>query len=290
MPTLKVPTINDEPNDFDNLFQIWNQVIDDYSNVTFDFSECLFLRQNAVAFLGGLACLIESRHGNVTFDWDTLQHNIHTNLRQNGFMYAFNNAEKPWQGHSIPYRQDQEQDLGDIVNYLTNDWLGRDWMAVSPLLKNSIVTRVGEIYVNAFEHGRSDIGVFSCGQYYPNLKRLKLTTIDFGGGIPSNVRLFRGNAQLTASEAVKWALQKGNTTTNKNIARGLGLDLLSKFVTMNKGSLEIFSHYGYALIDQTGETYQERQTFFEGTLVNITLQCDERCYQCLPETDDEPLF
>ena len=285
---IKVPTINDKLDDFDSLFQLWNQVTDDYLDVTFDFSECWFLRQNAVAFLGGLARLTESLGGKVTFNWDTLRHDIRMNLRQNGFMYAFNNDEEPWQGNSIPYRQDQ--DSSDIINYLTNDWLGRGWVAVSLLLQKTIVTTVGEIYANAFEHGRSEIGVFSCGQYYPSLRTLKLTTIDFGVGIPSNVRLFCRIDDLTASDAVQWAFQKGNTTRDKDIARGLGLDLLSKFVTMNRGSLEIFSHDGYALIDQTAETYRDRQTWFPGTLVNITLQCDESYYQRLPETDDEPLF
>ncbi len=62
-----------------------------------------------------------------------------------------------------------------------------------------------EIYANAFEHGRTDIGVFSCGQHYPKLGELKLTVIDFGVGIPRNVRDFLKNSNLPADEALKWA-------------------------------------------------------------------------------------
>jgi len=81
-----IPRINDSPADFAELFQIWDEVNDDFENVKFDFSQCNFLRPNAVAFLGGLARLIESRMGTAVFDWDTLKNAaVMTNLSQNGF-------------------------------------------------------------------------------------------------------------------------------------------------------------------------------------------------------------
>ena len=58
---VKVPTINDEPDDFDRLFSLWNQATGGGQIVRFDFSHCTFLRHNAVAFLGGLFRLLESR-------------------------------------------------------------------------------------------------------------------------------------------------------------------------------------------------------------------------------------
>lgn len=86
---LKVPTINDKPKDFDCLFQLWQQVQENVEEVIFDFSNCHFLRQNAVAFLGGLARLVESRGGKVTFDWGTVKKHICMNLKQNGAMIFF---------------------------------------------------------------------------------------------------------------------------------------------------------------------------------------------------------
>jgi len=44
------------------------------------------------------------------------------------------------------------------------------------------------------------------------------------------------------------------------------------------------------VIDEQGETYETRQTFFEGTLVNISLHCDETHYCLASEVADEPLF
>ena len=54
---LAVPTINDDPPDFDRLFRLWSQVNDDSLEVEFNFTRCRFLQQNAVAFLGGLSRL-----------------------------------------------------------------------------------------------------------------------------------------------------------------------------------------------------------------------------------------
>ncbi|AUT01651.1 ATP-binding protein [Nostoc sp. CENA543] len=288
--TLQIPTVNDELEDFDCLFQLWQQVNEDSSEVIFDFSKCWFLRPNAVAFLGGLIRLIQSQGRKVTFLEHTIHQKVKRNLQQNGFMYAFCQDIEPWQGNSIPYREDPKQNKDELVQYLAEQWLGRGWVHVSPNLQQLIVATVLEIYANAFEHGRTDIGVFSCGQHYPDLKQLKLTVVDFGVGIPQNVRDFQKNPNLPADQALKWAFQKGTTTRGGQVTGGIGLDYLKQFVHINKGKLQILSHDGCATIDEKQEIYENRQSFFGGTLVNITLLCDESYYALELEPDDEPLF
>lgn len=287
---LKVPTINDKTKDFDCLFQLWQQVQEDTKKVIFDFSKCYFLQQNAVAFLGGLARLIESRGGEVLFDWDTVKKHISMNLKQNGFMYAFKGDDESWQGNSIPYREDRCQNQDELVDYLAEQWLGRDWVHISDLLRKVIVGTTLEIYANAFEHGKTNIGVFSCGQHYPKLGELKLSVVDFGIGIPQNVRDFQKNSSLPADKALEWAFQLGTTTRTGNVTGGIGLDYLKQFVHANKGKLQIFSHDGCATINEKEEIYARKQTFFGGTLVNITLLCDESRYALDFESDDELLF
>ena len=56
---IQIPRINDGRGDFATLFDIWNRVNGYFEDVRFDFSPCDFLRPNAIAFLGGLARLIE---------------------------------------------------------------------------------------------------------------------------------------------------------------------------------------------------------------------------------------
>ena len=74
------------------------------------------------------------------------------------------------------------------------------------------------------------------------------------------------------------------------MGRGLGLDLLKQFVCLNKGRLEFFSDYGHVYIDESRELYRVMPTFFEGTLVNISLVCDDTYYHLKSEMTDHPSF
>jgi hypothetical protein len=284
---IQIPKLNDGASDFRQLFSIWNEVNDYFEDVRFNFSRCGFLRPNAVAFLGGLARLIESRMGSVVFDWNTLRNNaVMTNIRQNGFAGAFGHPSSSWDGNSIPYREDRTLDMNGIMDYLTYNWIGKGWVHVSERLRDAIAGRMWEIYNNAFEHSGTQIGVFSCGQYFWRQNDLILSVVDFGRGIPANVRTFLRQhvdeklvSSLSGAACLKWAFQRGNSTCTGTVARGLGLDLLKEFIRVNQGKLEVYSNEGYAIIDRDGERYENRDISFEGTVVHITLRCDENLYR-----------
>jgi hypothetical protein len=290
---IQIPTLNDGPNDFTRLFGIWSEANDYFEDIRFDFSHCHFLRPNAVAFLGGLARLIESRMGSATFDWSTLHNTwVRTTIRQNGFVSAFGEASAPWDGTSIPYREDREFHPDAVANYLADSWLGKGWVNshVSEALKNAIVERVLELYVNAFEHSESQIGVFSCGQYFRKLNELHLTLVDFGMGIPANVRGYSRRIRpdlpaekLMASACLKWAFQSMTTTRPSSTSRGVGLDLLKSFIRVNGGTMKVFSNDGYAEITAEREVYGSSSSAFEGSLFHIKLICDEKFYRLASE-------
>lgn len=298
---LDIPTINDNPGDFDRLFGLWREVNDFSGDVTFDFRLCRFLRPNAIAFLGGLARLIERRGYSAIFDWDTLNDPVKAILRQNGFASAFGYARAlGFPGNSIPYREDigQSNDIdvsqsNDIIDYLAYEWLGRGWVHVSDKLRNAIVGRVWEIYANAFLHAKSKIGVFSCGQFFWRMGLLKLAVIDFGVGIPSTVREFfkddSSAKRFAATSCLRWAFEPGNSTI-EGTGRGIGLDMLKEFVYANGGILEIYSENGYALFRPRTQKYGKLSSSFEGTAVNITLRCDERLYSLVEEGPAGPWF
>jgi len=290
---VNIPTLNDNPSDFEALFLIWNEVYGYDQIVEFDFSNCYFLRPNAVAFLGGLARLIEYRSGEVVFRWHTMPNDVRTNLCQNGFAGSFSYPSCGWPGHSIPYREDRSQDVdrinpNGIMDYLTDYWLGRGWVHASDRLRDAIVGKMWEIYYNAFEHAGSKIGVFSCGQHFPQKNQLILSVIDFGQGIAANVRSYLRldprAEQITAASCLRWAFQSGNSTRPNGISRGLGLDILRQFIQVNNGKLEVYTNEGYALIDRNGERFENRRFSFEGTAFHITIQCDEKFYKLPKET------
>ncbi len=280
-----IPTINDKPEDYIQLFNI-RSLVNGYDNIRFDFSKCEFLRPNAIAFLGGLARVVESRRGSVIFDWDTLHDQwIKNTLRQNGFASAFGDTSGPWSGTSIPYREDRIYCPNGFVDYLSDCWLGRGWVHISEILKNAIVERVLELYVNAFEHSKTKVGVFSCGQYFQNLNQLHLSIIDYGVGIPANVRgylkMIRPDipvGNIDAGDCLNWAFQSTTTTRPGSTSRGLGLDLLKSFIKVNQGIMQAYSNDGFAEISNNQETYKSFSSKFEGTSFNIKLKCDEKYY------------
>ena len=289
---IQIPTLNDEASDFQELFSIWSQVNDYFEDVRFDFTRCGFLRPNAVAFLGGLSRLIESRMGSVVFDWSTLHNKrVMTNICQNGFAGTFGYPSSRWDGNSIPYREDNTLDMNGIMDYLTYNWIGNGWVHVSNHLRDAIAGRMWEIYNNAFEHSGTQIGVFSCGQHFWRQNYLILSVVDFGQGVPAKVRSFLRQhaeenlvAKLSGARCLRWAFQAGNTT-KVGEPGGSGLDLLKEFVRINQGKLEVYSNEGYAIVDRDGERYENRDISFEGTAVHITLRCDENLYQFSGESE-----
>lgn len=276
---ISIPTLNDSREDFEYLFEIWSQTKGVNCNILLNFSQCDFLRPNAVAFIGGLARQIESRGGNVIFDWESFTNEkVLNNLKKNHFARSFLYTVNWEIGNTIPYREDKSLNEDSIMEYLTDEWIGRGWMKVSNELKNVIVGRLWEIYCNAFEHAESKSGVFSCGQYFPNVNQLILSVVDFGHGIATNVRNFFNTdpraSQMKADQCLRWAFKSGNTTRPNGMARGIGLDVLKNFFKSNSGKLEVYSNEGYVAIDQRNEIFTNRASFFEGTIFHITLSCD----------------
>lgn len=299
---IQIPTLRDKPQDFEQLFDIWTKVdgcCKDGRDIRFEFSRCSNLRPNAIAFIGGLARLIESYSRQKEFDWNSIGNpEVLSTIHQNGFTNAFgypSRAAQVLNGNSIPYREDKIQDVSGIMDYLEQNWLGRGWVQVSQRLRDAIVGRMWEIYNNAFEHSNSEIGVFTCGQHFLDEsgtgdETLVLCVTDFGKGIPNKVRNFFSEqtddpmvTKLTGASCLQWAFQGGNTTKTGEPA-GSGLDLLKEFVKINKGRLEIYSNDGYAIVDKDGERFKTRDRSFWGTVVNITLLCDENLYQFVGES------
>jgi hypothetical protein len=273
---------------YDNFFKVCQEIsaiLNKPLKIVVDFNYCKFLDHRGVAFLGGIIHLIKKYQGHCTFAWDTLSSRLHMNLAQNGFLQEFSGNIEPWQGNSVPFRYDVDY-TGGILQYLGEQWLGRNWINISTQLREAIIGNVVEIYANAFDHSQSPIGVFSCGQHYPQEKRLALAAIDFGVGIVSNVRSISRLSTLSTEEALRWAFQSGNSTRT-GITGGTGLTLLHSFIAQNRGTLTICTNDGKVEISDGKIEYASANRPFSGTLVNIDLQCDESEY-CL-STESQPL-
>jgi len=280
--------INDSPSDYDYLFSLCDDLrgVKD-SEVVFDFTGCKFLRQSGVVILGALVRLLQQQGCTVKFRLHTIQDNIRANLEQNGFLHSLGIPNSPpWNGNSIPYREDRFMVENDYADYLSEKWLGKGWVNVSANLRDHIVSRVIEAYINVFDHAKSPVGVITCGQHFPRWEQLIITMVDMGVGIPHTIREYLKQSQMSADDALRWAFEPTNTTKDQNnFARGNGLKLLKSFMEENHGKLEIYSENGYACIDDKGNRFENRSRSFQGTIVQITLICDTARYT-LPEEDD----
>ena len=290
--TLNIPSFNDSLNSFNKLFKLFNSVSKHDDDITYDFTNCNYLYPNAIALLYGLARIIQAKYKKVYFNPESLKPKIKELLHENGFIPQIEGKHFDIVKNIVPLKQDTTKDADSTIDYLQNKWLGQDRLRLSNLVRNAIVGKVWEIYENAFDHANSPIGIFSCGQHFILEKKLKIAVVDFGVGIPTNVKEHLIRPEMTGIKAMKWAFKSGNTT--KKECRGLGLDFLKQFVRLNKGSLEIFSENGHVLIKgQEKEKYGNKIIPFHGSFIYITFTCDNRYYKLISEpgtTTEEPLF
>lgn len=279
--TIYISRLNDEIEDFEKLFRIYDQVFKSNEDIVLDFSKCSFFRHNAVAFLGGIIRKTLGQNRNVSVNMESIPIKVKENLINNGFFNEMGliKEERNSPGNSIPYKEMQELDDEFVVGYLNDKWLGRGWINISEELANEIIGNVYEIFTNAFEHSESKHGVFICGQRYPKLNQLRFTLVDFGKGIPKNVKEYLDDPHMPVETALRWAMVKRNSTRrNTEYEGGLGLDVLGSFIENNHGKLEIYSEEGYLLLDDEGISTQVVSGFFPGTIINISFNCDEKYY------------
>lgn len=147
---------------------------------------------------------------------------------------------------------------------------------MSDELSALFISKVGEMFNNATEHSLADYVIGA--KYFRNQKNTYcFSCYDTGVGIPQKV-IDAVDSSFTHKEAFGWAIQKGNSTANRNekiIPRGLGLDLLHSFAKANDGAIRICSgRVLYIYNKKSVETYHELEVPFEGTLYEMDIIAD----------------
>jgi signal transduction histidine kinase len=287
--TISIPTVKDNTEALSILHNLRLLINEPRMDVAFDFVECRELSQQAIAFLGGLARAIQRSRGIVRFKWDTCRPRVIRMFRASGFTVSFKGPPAHPGPHVVPYREYLSADPNAVLDYLTNSWLSPEWISLTPGFRQALISVVLEIYLNAFEHADSPIGVLTCGLHDETKEIVRLVVMDFGVGIPHRVRAFTKRPSLRASTTMKWAFASGTTTSPKpDTARGVGLDLLRQFVRLNKGYLRVYSHEGFAEVKSKSERFMNRGIPFHGTLVDIMFRCDRFHYGFASELDEVP--
>ncbi len=213
-------------------------------------------------------------------------------LSKNGFLSHYGRMLLPdTYGTTIPYQRFDVKDDRFFASYVESRFVRRSEMPrMSPGLVKRFRESVFEIFSNAVIHSQTQLGIFSCGQFFPKRNRLDFSVADLGIGIQCNVKEHTG-VDLPAHEAIEWATQAHNTTKRGQIPGGLGLKLLSEFITLNGGRMQIVSDSGYWSLekDQTQSMLLPRP--FPGTVVSVEINTsDTQSYALSSELTTSDIF
>lgn len=308
--TIELPSIRDDLNGYNLLIRLVSRVKSEpYNDYTFNFKQCSTISHSAVTVLGAIAIYIDRINrkriagflrtsAGVTFEVNSMSQLIREYLTGNNFLSYFSNEGLKGfpTGDYIGYREhDEHLDANEIALHLMHHWFSDEKLRISHELKKAVVSKIFEIFMNAYGHGvisnHSVMSrVISCGFHDPKAKKLKLTVLDFGIGIIETVKQYLPG-DISDIDAMWWALETGNSTKtdsqNLAIPRGLGFGLLKEFVTINKGDLSIYSNSCRAYANGEGEYAVEPIPIaFDGTMISITIHCDDRYYQFLSEAEE----
>ncbi len=213
-------------------------------------------------------------------------------LSKNGFLSHYGGEKIPdrW-GTTIPYQRFDVKDDRYFADYIEHELMNRSEIPVMSLgLQKKFRESIFEIFSNAVLHSRTEMGIFSCGQFFPKRNRLDFSVADLGVGIRRNIRDNTG-LNLSSIEAINWATHGRNTTKRGSVPGGLGLKLLGEFIDLNGGCIQIVSDTGYWR-RENGTTHSMLFNHpFPGTVVSLEINtADTNSYILASELRPEDIF
>ncbi len=262
--------------------------------VTIDYHAVKFIAANLMAVLG---CMFQEytkhdgEHRLVKFE--NLKRNIYDAMRRNGFGIHLDAKSIPDKYNTaIPYMIFGINAIEQYEKYLTINLFGRDDIpdtlsAVSDIIKDYLL----ELFKNVKDHTTSD-SVYTCGQYFPKTHKLYFTIADAGETIPYNVENYHKERGMQKPEKpILWALASGNTTSDCNSPRGIGLALIKEFIEMNHGEIFIVSGDESFELTQKGEIYRKFDYKFNGTFITLGFNlAEDTINDILLETSESIVF
>jgi hypothetical protein len=217
---------------------------------------------------------------------------IETILSQNGFLSHYGGIQisDHWRT-TIPYQRFDVKDDHYFARYIETEFIHRPEIPkMSPGLLKKFRESIFEIFSNAVLHSDTELGIFSCGQFFPHQNQLGFTVADLGVGIRQNIEDYAG-LKLSPEEAIIWATEGFNTTKRGNVPGGLGLKILCEFIDLNGGSIQIVSDAGYWQRKKEKIVTKSLNYPFPGTVVSVEINtADTKVYYLASELNTEDIF
>lgn len=275
-----LPTIRTGKAGFEQLAALAAEAGDLFADrLEVDFSRCGFFDANMAAPLAAVLTGVAD-HLN-TIEVVNVSGGIQQILRKNRFLLAY--GYEPADDHhhtTLPFVRLPRAEAGRFADYLSHHMAGKGMPHMSLSLDKVFRQSIFEIFQNAAIHADSRLGVFVCGQFYPQLQRFDLTIADAGIGIQANVQEFL-QQDISSTEAIRWALEEGHSTKTGPQPGGVGLKFLKDFVELNRGKIHIASRLGFYELANGGESFFELAADFPGTAVNLEINTGDTNAYCL---------
>lgn len=285
-----LPNISSDAAGFSALAELASRTVaDKFPQVEINLSRLAWFEANMAAPLGVILNTLTDALKVVSIV--AVPAPIEAILRRNGLLAAFGYPPATTTSPTaLPYQRFKLQDAALFAQYLQDHLPGKGIPTMSTGLGKLFQQSLFEVFENAIFHSGSPIGVFVCGQFFPLKQRVDITIADAGITIPRKVNESLG-WNLSATDALAWALKEGSTTKREGKPGGVGLKLLRDFVALNKGRLQIASGGAYWEFNAGIEFIQPLACPFPGTVVNLEVNtADNKSYRLANEVSPENVF
>lgn len=139
--------------------------------------------------------------------------------------------------------------------------------------KEFLITTIGEIFSNAFNHSEQNRVFFMYDiERHSEKSFLVINITDYGKTIIGNVQEYQKSVYgkyLSGIECIEWAMRNGNTT--RMSSGGYGLPTLVDYVSMVNGELLIFSGDCMYALKGTNENILKAKGIFLGTSISMKI-------------------
>ncbi|GHC60871.1 hypothetical protein [Ulvibacter litoralis] len=222
------------------LFEFYKLASEYYNDTIYiDFYHLIWFDANLSALFGSILAKLNNEN-NLSFSTDLnfLQEHFDV-LFRNGFLRS-KSALDDEQKSTVSFRSFKPDDKDGFIGYIENDLLSHRGMPnFTEKEKDDIIESLIEVFCNIQIHSKSEEPFYVCGQYYPKQGFLTFSMVDLGVGfLPAIENKTKGKID-NSYDAIKWALEKKNTTKGK--PGGLGLYNLNSYFNRTNGNFQIIS-------------------------------------------------
>lgn len=269
----KLSSINNTFESFQNLIQLYEENKDEFvGDIHLEIHQ--FFAANMSAALGAILDKFTSNLNDIHFDY--LSPKIEIILLKNDFLTYFGKQRVlDTNNTTIKFQKLKITDGKYFKNYVIEELINNhisDLPRMSHGVIEKMIEAIYEMFVNAQIHSETKF-IYTCGQFFPKKNTIEFTIVDTGIGFRERINN-RFGCNLTAIQAIKWAVQE-KKTTKEGISGGLGLAILKEFISHNNGKMQIISNDGFYQFDNKRETSRMFNGEFPGTIVNLEFRTDD---------------